>query len=155
MGCGTGVRNHTRVIDSRLLSGLTSLCCNQDNAISCLNTIDGCRCRIFQHRKRLDVLWINVVHRTRYTIDNHQRTGCIDGVTTANGDATRLRTRLTRPLNARHARHRSSQSGRHARHGAIGQSLGINGSNRSRQVGFLLHTITHNNHFIERLLVFA
>ena len=155
MSCRTGIRNHTRVIDPRLLSRLTSLRRNQDNAIGCLNTIDGCRCCIFQHRKRLDVLWINVVHRTRYTVDNHQRTGCIDGVATANGDAARLRTRLTRALNARHAGHRSSQSSRHTRHRAVGQSLSINGSNRACQIGFLLHTITHNNHFIERLLVFA
>ena len=155
MGCGAGIRNHTRVIDPRLLSRLTSLRRNQNNAIGCLHTIDGCRCRIFQHRKRLDVLWINVVHRTGHTVDNHQRTGRIDGVATANGDAARLRARLTRTLNARHARHRSGQSSRHARHGAVGQSLGIDRGNSPRQVGFLLHTVTHDNHFIERLLVLA
>ena len=83
------------LIGHRSLTALTTLGGDEDNAVSCLRSVDGTGGSVLQHGDRLHIVRVHVVHRALETVDDHQRSRLIERTDTTDVDVTDVHTRLT------------------------------------------------------------
>src|SRR5690606_39882989 len=92
---------------------------NQDNAIGRFGSIDSSTWAVFQDRYALNIIGIDIIHRTFDTVNDDQGIRIVDGTQTTDANGTIVFTRLARVLRNRHAGKFSLYSRRHIGHWTI------------------------------------
>ena len=149
--CPTYIRTPCHVS----LTLLTSLGCNHHNTIGTTSTIQSARRSILQHGHRLNIWRVQWCQTTivRNTINHIKRCAwSIDRTETTYAD-TRRRTRLTRTRSHLNTSHITFQSLRYTRHRTKFYVLCTNALSRTREWRLLLCAISHNDDFIQSLVV--
>ena len=135
---------------------LRVLRCDDDHAVGTACTVEGSRSGVFQYGDRLHVGRVDVVPTAvvRSAIDDDQRacTG-VDGADTAEQHGRRVATGLTRATRHLEARHLSGQGLHHVRSLLLGQCVGIDHGGRTRKGRSFGGTVSHDDDFIELLVV--
>ena len=141
------------IVDLHRLVLLTVLGSDDNHTICSTRTVDGACRSVLQHLDGLDVVRREVANgRTHgHTVDDIQRSGASERTQTTNlhrGISTRLTVR--RNLYTCHLtfKHRRDVRIRHTL-----QFLGVHNRHRTRQISFLLRTVTHDNHLIQHVVV--
>ena len=124
---------------------------NHDDTIGTTGSIERITCRIFQYGNRCHIRWVDITPGTiiRRTIYHDQWIlTCIDRADTANTDG-RGRRWITRCIYHLHTSYLTIEGIYHIGYLAHGYFICIHYSRRTRERGFLLLAVCHNDYFIE------
>ena len=143
----------TLIVHLQLLLLLTTLSRDNHHTISCTGTVDSTCRSILQHLDGLDIVWREVANRGTHghTVDHIQRSGATETTDTTDTNqwvGTGLTVRGNLHTGDLTFQHRGDIGVRHTL-----QFVGIHDRHRTRQVGFLLNTITYNHHLLKHLSV--
>ena len=150
----------SRIGDGRFLVG-SSLGGNQDDTIGSAHTVDGGRRGIFQYGYTLNVIGCEFRHlrdAALDTVDEHH--GVVFRTASECSYATHADFRVvmsglcTIGLQY-HARQSSLEHGRGVGYRNVGHIVEVDGCHRSREVGFLLCTVTYDHHLFQRFGIFG
>ena len=129
---------------------------NQDNAVGCFRTVDGCRSRVFQDGDRLDIVRIEGIECPGFdTVHQDVWVGIVQRTDTAHTDSCRIRSRLSGSRCNRYTWCQTLQGGGYVRYRAVQQLVVRDGADGSRQVNFRLRTISDYYNFVQRLGILA
>ena len=134
-----------------LLVVLAALGGDQDDAEGSACAVDGGGRSVLQDRDRLDVVRVDAVGIGLDAVDQHQGAAAVGRGRTADV-VGRSGSGLSRRERHVEVGDHALQGAAHVRHGTVFQLLLRHGGHGSREVGLLLHAVSHHDHLVDALL---
>ena len=153
-GDGVGVERSRTVIDYLRFATVAALGRDEDDAVGAAHTVDCGGGRVFEDGNRLDVVGIDVGHRTLHTVHQYQRRRIVEGAGSTDEQGRRVSTGYTRRL---HCCDTGKAAGKHSAYVSVRgfqQVFAADLRNRAHYEFLFLSSITDYEDFLKDIGVF-